>query len=475
MGKRVYIFFTIMVLNSIALLLGHFYIDNYSHGYLLGLVIYIYAIIYFLFGLPRLITYLIYAVFIVPILIFIQRYQLLIISIFTIIIVLNPLSFLEAYLDKTLSKGQVEMYGFIPKGKYETFFKYHQSMKEHFHLPQMEKLYKKPQYQFFRTFFVIALFALLVFLLIFSANDIIGGGLTIMNLLTIYLSAVLTIGIMILYKRGFTSMFRIFKILSFPPVIMTIAYYFRSLLALQIVLLIITSLAMIGIFINEFISYLSRVVYEAYEYLDLNKNEKVFANALYEPFIYEEIDKHTHLIKFKINEKEFNKEFKRLLAYTNIHKVIITAYLFKDDEVNIYTESYNIKSIEKIEKRIISTYQKEITVEQITDENYYEKKFLHNHDYIVTRAKSLAYLLKTLDIKDNIIISTAIHFKDEAHAKTIIDKYSVRINDNKNSYVLLEVYLKVPNDDFIIESTVRDLLLDMLISGGTFVRIMVYY
>ena len=56
----------------------------------------------------------------------------------------------------------------------------------------------------------------------------------------------------------------------------------------------------------------------------------------------------------------------------------------------------------------------------------------------------------------------------------IFRNYNVNLLENKENYCLLEVNIKVKNLDYI-EKELRDVLLDMLVNGGTFVRVMVYY
>ena len=106
---------------------------------------------------------------------------------------------------------------------------------------------------------------------------------------------------------------------------------------------------------------------------------------------------------------------------------------------------------------------------------FYEKTFLHNHEYIITRALTLAHLLKDLEIKDEVIISTSMYFTNIDSARTLFKKYNINLLENKTDYCLLEINISVKNIDFMIEQSLRDVLLDMLVNGGTFVRVMVYY
>ncbi len=478
MKTRSIIFITTVCLTLIGLLMGHFLINESYHGYLyiVGLAVLIYSIVYMLFGLSRFIVYFIYGLAVTIILIFVRQYHFLWIVLFTIIIVLNPLSFFEVYLDKKLSKEQTAIYRFIPGGRYETFYKYRRAMKEHFHFPQVQKLYTKPSYQYVRSFSVIALFSLLVFLLIFSASDIIlVEGLDFINLITVYLSLVLTIAIGVLYRSGFTSMFRVFKILT-PPIILYILFNFLSLSPIIIgVVMIVVFLGMVGILITEILFYYSRVSYNAYLYTDPLGNEKVYANALFEPFIYEEDKRKSYLVTISTTEESFNKRFEQILMFANYYKSIITAYIIKDETIDLYIEVYHDRKQEKLFKRIDGLFTKDVVKKPIVDGNYYEAKFYHNQEYIITRALSLAEMLKELKINEPVIISLLMYFKSKEQAKPIMSSYNTKIIEQKEDYILIQAVIKVPNTEFLIESSLRNLLLEMLVLGGTFVRVMVYY
>ena len=148
--------------------------------FIVAVYIIISALIYWLYGMPRLVVYSIYWTILLGIGFSIKEdYRLMLILILTIIIVINPLSGFEHYLDKKLSLSATETFKFIRNGKYKTFYLYKKQMNDYFHLPQTRKLYTKPIYKFLRTFFVITLFTILIFLLIYTTNDIIRLGLDI--------------------------------------------------------------------------------------------------------------------------------------------------------------------------------------------------------------------------------------------------------------------------------------------------------
>lgn len=444
--------------------------------FIVAVYIIISALIYWLYGMPRLVVYSIYWTILLGIGFSIKEdYRLMLILILTIIIVINPLSGFEHYLDKKLSLSATETFKFIRNGKYKTFYLYKKQMNDYFHLPQTRKLYTKPIYKFLRTFFVITLFTILIFLLIYTTNDIIRlQGIRDINIVSIYFQIVLAILIILLHKRGFTSMFRGLRLSIFVPVIyLIIMSNLDDLIKWSFVSLLI--IGFIGLIVTETYFSYTRVEYSAYNYFDPITNQDVFANALYEPFIYN--DNRVALIKFRIYSSKdvFVKNLKELLIYANMHKFILTAYTYNKGEIDFYVEFYNEKIIEKATQKLASVFKYDVQTLRIEDPLFYEKTFLHNHEYIITRALSLAHLLKDLEIKDNVIISTSMHFSNIDNAKETFRNYNVNLLENKENYCLLEVNIKVKNLDYIIEKELRDVLLDMLVNGGTFVRVMVYY
>ena len=399
----------------------------------------------------------------------------MLILILTIVIVINPLSGFEHYLDKKLSPSETETFKFIMGGRYKTFYLYKKQMADYYHLPQTRKLFTKPLYKFFRTFFVIALFTALIFLLIYTTNDIIRlQGINDINILSIYFQIVIAFLIILLHKRGFTSMFRLVRITIFLPVIyLIIMSGLDDLLKYSFVILLV--IGFIGLVITETYFSYTRVDYNAYNYIDPITNKEVFANALYEPFIYN--DNRESMVKFSIDSSKdvFVKNFKELLVYANFHKFILTAYVYNKGSIDLYVEFYNKKQIPKAAKKLETIFKSKTEIVEITDSLFYEKTFLHNHEYIITRALSLAHLLKELEIKDEVIVSISMYFKNIDFARTLFKKYNINLIENKTDYCLIEINITVKNVDYMIEQSLRDVLLDMLVNGGTFVRVMVYY
>lgn len=478
MRKRLIISLTILIALISAFTVGRLFVDNSYHGiidslFLFGLV---YNIIFLWFGVPRLIVYLIYGLFMIPILFFSsQSYHLLLIFIFTIIVVLNPLASFEQFLDTTLTDSVTKTFDYTPPGKYNLFYKYREQMKNQYHLPQMQKIYTRPTYRYVRTTSLLLLFSSLIFLLLFSSSDIIFfEGLDTRSTVTLYLAVLITIALVVLYKKGFSSMSRVFKIGVFPPIIFLLYIWDVNNIA-KVISLVGLSVGMIAVIIREIIGNYSRVVYSSYKYKDQKTGEKVWANALYEPFVYNSANRKSILFEFELPEELFNKHFKSLLIRTNLFKTIITAYTVKKGKINLFIEYYKKKDKQRVQKAIENIYNVEILTKKLVDEKYYEKKFLHNHEYIIARALSLSHLLIELEIKEPVIISVSMNFKTKEEAGLLAKKYQTQLLDETESYCLVESSIRVRNVDYLIETELRSLLLEMLINRGTFVRVMVYY
>lgn len=478
MRKRLIIALTILIVLISTFIIGRLFVAESYHGIIDSLFLFalVYNIIFLWFGVPRLIVYLIYGLFMMPILIFsAQSYHLLLVFIFTIVVVLNPLAAFEQFLDTTLTDGITKTFDYTPPGRYNLFYKYREEMKNHYHLPQMQKIYTKPAYRYVRTTSLFLLFSSLIFLLLFSSSDIIiFEGLDTRSTITLYLAILLTIALVVLYKKGFNSMSRVFKIGGFPPIIFLLSIWdFNN--TVKIISLVALSLGMIAVIIREIIANYSRVIYSSYKYKDQKTGEKVWANALYEPFVYSSVDRKSMLFEFELPEELFNKHFKSLLVRTNFFKTIITAYTVKKGKINLFIEYYRNKDKDKVQKAIENLYNVKIIKKRLIDENYYEKKFLRNHEYIIARALSLSHLLIELEIKEPVIISVSISFKTKEQARLLAKKYQTQLLEETENYCLVESSIKVRNLDYIIETELRSLLLEMLINGGTFVRVMVYY
>jgi|SRR5690554_3515594 len=478
MKRRFIVALTILIVLVFAYTASRIILPAKYYGIIdiLSLFIIVFDIIYFWFGIPRLIVYFIYAAFMIPSLFFFpDKYHLILIFIFAIIIVLNPLASLEKFLINNLEDNYTKTFNYTPMGKYKTYYKYNEEMKNHYHLPQTQKFYTNRYYRYLSTASIIVLFFSVIFLLLFSSSDIvITAGWNTRSFITLYLAILFTIALLVLYKKGFISTSRVFKIGVFPPAI-TIFAVLDFNIVVKVISIVGLSISLIVVIVNEILKYYARVVYSNYHYYDPKTNEDVWANALYENFIYDEATKENKLIEFKLPLELFQRQFKRLLIHTNYYKTIITAYTAKRGIVYLYLEYYNEKHILKVKRSIEKIYNINIMKTSKYDEKYYESKFLHNHEYIIAKAIKLSNLLIELDIDKPVIISLFMYFDKIENIKPLAEKYKTQLLEQEATYCLVESSIKVENLDYLIETNLRNLLLEMLINGGTFVRVMVYY
>jgi hypothetical protein len=68
-----------------------------------------------------------------------------------------------------------------------------------------------------------------------------------------------------------------------------------------------------------------------------------------------------------------------------------------------------------------------------------------------------------------------MRFNNVEAAQPLAKQYKTQLLENETDYCLVESSITVENLDYLIETNLRNLLLEMLINGGTFERVMVYY
>jgi len=80
-----------------------------------------------------------------------------------------------------------------------------------------------------------------------------------------------------------------------------------------------------------------------------------------------------------------------------------------------------------------------------------------------------------LEIQDELIIKISMYFDNFKNAKEVSYLSIKQKLRNYQGTTVLTVLLKVKNVDYLIEANVRNLLLDMLVHQGTFIRVSVFY
>lgn len=486
MKKRLWFSLIISILVFSGLFLA-FFLGTTEHQRIMGaisMIWIVYFAILFFAGIPKLLVAIIYGLLTLILLYFFPQYNLAIILIVSILFVLNPLSELETHFEKYYSNEGTFLSNLT--GSYQPFYEYRREVKNYYHLPQARKLHTKPRYVRRRQTVVILMSVLAVVLLIreidklmriltqpFSIYSFFGSTYTVTLLI------VLTV---ILYRKGFQSMLNVLTVSIFPPVAYTIFLTVKPY-SLAIGLGITFVLLGVAVAVIEYINYMRRVVYEYYHYYDNSKQEEVYANALFEPFVYNDYFYLSSKYTIKTEIHKFQKEFQSILVYSNFKRFFITAYTYnrRKKEVTIYTEFHyrDDKKVDKFNTYLESIFEDSISYQIVEDKDrvLYEKNFFHNDDYIVARTIYLAELLKTLEIKGNVIISLVAYFKDIENIITLSKSYSVtRIPSLDLEGVLTaRIDAKVNNVDYLIEEKVRQILIELLVYQGKYIRVSVYY
>ncbi|MBN2268327.1 MAG: hypothetical protein JXC35_02765 [Acholeplasmataceae bacterium] len=447
------------------------------------LVTFVYVGIYVFGGVPKLIVYSIYGIITTAILLSSpQPYHLPIAIIGSLLFVLNPLSSFESYLEKKMNEEDVLPLRISIRGSYWPFYSYQKEMKNFYHLPQARKLFTLKWYLHARQVLTVALVTLGTVVFINNLSNIANSldDFSWINFFNFYSVIIIFILALFLYKKGFTSTIRTLVISVFPPVIFLvlisdfpdpIRYSFAggTLIAFMVIL---------GL---ELAKLYQRVAYDSYHYYDVDQQMEVYANALFEPLIYNESFTKCASFLMKVKPEEFQKQFHSILVYANYFRFIVTAYTIEKQGITIHAHFHykNGKRIEKFKTFLESKFKNEVIVHQIDDPNkqQYEKKFFHRPDYIVARGLALANLLKELEIKTRIIVSMIVYFEHEEDLLEIQKIYStLRLDDlSEDEYITARIDVPLLNVDYVIEAKIREMLLELLIHSGKFVRISVFY
>jgi hypothetical protein len=448
-----------------------------------AIVTLVYVGIYVFGGVPKLIIAFVYGVITFIFLYLLKEpYHLPMIIMGTLLFVLNPLSTFEAYLTTKMSDEDVLPIRFSLRGSYWPFFSYQKEMKNFYHLPQARKLYTKKWYLHLRQVVMLSLITLGIFLFISGINEIANtlDDFSWFNFFVFYNVIMLFVLAWMLFKKGFTSTFRTFVVALFLPIIFLV---FRSDFPSVLKFSFAGSIFLIGLIVStvELIKYYQRVVYDVYHYYDPDLQMEVFANALFEPLVYNESFILTTHANIRVSLDQFHKHFKDILVYANWFKIIVTAYTSGKDGIHLYADFHkkDKKRAEKFKTYLEAKFKMEVPMDIQEDPNkeMYERKFFHKAEYIIARAQSLAGLLKELEIKTKIIISMIVYFELEEELEAFSEDYPITRMEELSDEAYLTARVDMPsiNVDYMIESKIRELLLSLLVHHGHFVRISVYY
>lgn len=439
--------------------------------------------IYLFAGLAKIIVYAIYGIFTGLFLIFLpEGYQLPFIIIGTLLCVLNPLAGFESFLEKKLNEEDVLPIRFSLRGSYWPFYTYRKEMKHYYHLPQARKMYTKKWYLTLRQISTILVFSIGIFLFIYHINHIANSldNFDILNFFTFYNVTIMFILTYFLHRKGFTSTFRTLVVSLFPTLIYVVLI---SNLDATFRFGIAGALFLLGVSVSiyELIQLYQRVVYEAYHYYDVDQQKDVYANALFEPLVYNESFIWDAEYQIKVKLETFQKQFKDILVYANYFRFIITAYTYGKQMIHLHAHFHekDTKRIQLFKTYLEAKFKMAIPLIVENDPNkvIYEKQFFHRPGYIIARTQSLAGLLKELEIETKIIISLIAYFENEEDLRMFAAEYKTNVlpDLSDEDTITVRIDIECHNVDYVIESKIGDALLSLLIHHGKYVRVSVYY
>lgn len=441
-----------------------------------------YVLIYLFGGVVKFIIYTIYAFSIIILLYLLGDYHQPIIIIGGLLFIVNPLANFENWLDIQFDDEQTLPLRINLRGRYSPFYQYLNSMKDYYKLPQTRKLYTKKWYLRVRQLTTLFLLFLSIYLLINEMRNIVIDltNYNLNQLLIFYTVFSLFYLTFILYKKGFTSFFRSSMFFVFFPSIYLIAI---SNLGVLVKSFTISSIAVGGVAytVFEMVNSIRRVAYNSYHYYDSDLKLEVFANDFYEPLVYNETYYLVSIFKIEATIKEFHRYLDDIIIKANLRRTIITAYAFDGTYVYLYTEDYykNTKNPVKLERYLEYLFKTKIYSNVFLDphKEMYEKTFFHSTGYIVARAITLVDLLKDLKIEAQVVIRMLFNFKTLDSMQEMAKLYSIgRIEelDSNEGYAAFVDEIAL-NHEYIIETKVRDILLNSLIHQAQYVRILVFY
>ena len=448
-----------------------------------AIVLLVYIGMYVFGGVAKLIVYLIYGVITTMFLLFLpEGYQLPFVIIGTLLFVLNPLAILETWFENHLKDEDVLPIRISLYGSYWPFYSYRKEMKNFYHLPQARKLYTKRWYLYMRQMTTLTLLLLGVFLFINQINNIKNSlnDFSLDNFMIFYLVIIVFILTFILFKKGFSSTFRVFVIGLFPVMIyLVLISEVQS--PLKFILAIAVLIMFVVVSVYEFVMFYQRVAYDAYRYYDVDQQKEVNANALFEPLVYNESYTKCAHYQIKVKPETFQKQWHDIQVYANYFRFIITAYAYGRQMVHVHADFHHnqAKRAERFKVWLESRFKMAIPLDLVDDpgKTRYEQMFFHRPGYIIARAQNLAQLLLDLEIESKIILSFILYFETEDElAAFALERPLTRLDEMSSEHVkTVRVDVPTLNDAFLIEAKVTEVLLDMMTHRGRFVRISVYY
>lgn len=478
MKRRFYIALGFFLIQSITLLTLSLTLDpGLRPSFLLAFILLtLYLILYFIGGLSKLFVYLIYGAGIFLLLYFFAEYQFALIVIGTFVLLLNPLSYFENRLAKSIDNPDPIEFQKLVKQSYFPYYDYRAKMKEYYHLPQTRKFINEKRYYRLINIatFLLAGFGIFLSLLELNlmADDL--AHFRLESILVFYVVIIIFVSALILYKKGFKSTVHFLSAVIILP--MALLVFMTDLsLGWQISIASIAVLATIIIVIWQIHNYFQRVAYHESTYINSNTNNEVHANVLYEPYIFNDSYILVGKYELPIDIDTFHQKFNKLLAYANYRLFFISAYVNTGSSIIIYTQFHKkrTKAPAMFSNFLEKTYKTSTRSNIQLDPSHeiYEKSFYRTDDYIVARAISLGKLMKKIEIQSPIIINMFFYFNDVNNLKDFIELYQVDIISFAENVITIKVEFEIVNVEYLIDLKVREILLNALINEGSYIRI----
>lgn len=457
--------------------------EPYGQG-VFSLVLFFSIIIVFYYiygGVAKLLVYMIYFMFTILSLIYLPKdYQVTVSLVSTFVLLINPLQKLEAHISTKMRKEFIHPIKINMSGTYWPYIEYRRDMKEFYHLPQIKKLHHNKAYLRMRQFVTIVFIFLATFLLIQEASSIANdlNAFKWHSFFNIYIVLWLYLMGYYAYKKGLTTVFRTL-VLGTIPVIYYAMFSSPIDTILKLVLIGIITVISISLIAYEWYQYFQRVSFDTFSYVDTEKKLKVYANALFEPLIYNDTYILSAIYRIKISLDTFHQHFQKIIVYANIHKILITAYGYGEEMLYVFADFHyrDRKKIDQFKTYMESKFKLGIPYKHQEDRHktLYEENFFHKTPYIIARAKHLASQLKNISNETIIVVSIIMYFDTLEDVEDMKKTYQITMLSDiyVSNYFTIKIDLPVVNNHHVIESSVKTLLQDMKKSNGQFVRILV--
>ncbi|MGB0203342.1 MAG: hypothetical protein ACPGJL_04020 [Acholeplasmataceae bacterium] len=479
LSLSVIILILVMILYPSLLIL----LEPYGQGIVTVILICILAMLsFFVFsGVQKLLVYTIYiGITLLFLFLFPADYQVLIGLIASLIMIIHPLSKFEFYLSKKMSPSLKSPIRIHLSGSYWPYFEYRKAMKAYYHLPQSKKLHKNKWYLLSRQLTTLGLLFAGIFLIINETSNIVNAlnAFSFIRFFNLYIVFLLILMSYYAYKKGFTTVIRALMIGILPMIIyILLTASFDAYLRLPMLLMVSTVFAFIFVF--EYQRYYDRVTIDVFDYHDEENNRIVYANSLFEPIIYNDTYILSSHYLIKISLTTFHKHLHEILKYMNKHHLILTAYAYGEQMFHLYAD-FHFKDREKVDlfKTFLeSLFTIGIPFELQEDKHklLYEKKFYHQPAYIIARARHLARQLEDVSNEKIIIVSVLMYFENKNMFSNVKKSYTFTYIESMSmdAYHTIKIDVPVPNNGFVVETTVKDILSVMSLNKGHFIRILI--